>query len=99
MEHRCRHSGIDGALLSLVCGRGQDLALGRERNRAGGEVAGAADVAPFPQGHVDSPVGAARLAELPGPVERVDDPDPARAQTRRVVGALLGEHDVAGTPV
>ena len=48
---------------------------------------------------MDGPVGAAWLAEFPGPVQRVDDPDPARVQPRRVVGALLGEHDVAGTPV
>jgi hypothetical protein len=45
---------------------------------------------------VDGPVGAARLAELPGAVQRVDDPHPARGQPRGVVGALLGEHHVTG---
>jgi hypothetical protein len=46
---------------------------------------------------VDGPVGAAGFAELPGAVERVDDPDPARGQPRRVVGALFGQQHVPGT--
>ncbi len=99
MEHRCRNSGINGTLLSFTRSGGQDLALGGERDRAGGEVAGAAGVAPFPQGHVDGPVGTARLTELPGAVQRVEDPDPARAQARGVVGAFFGEHHVTGAPV
>ncbi len=45
---------------------------------------------------MNRPVGATRLAELPGAVERVDDPHPVRAEPRRVVGALLGEHHVTG---
>jgi hypothetical protein len=79
------------------------VALGGEGDGARGEVAGAAGAASagvagsLPEGDVDGPVGAARLAELPGPVQRVDDPDPVRGQPRRVVGALLGQDDVAGT--
>ena len=53
------------------------------RDRRSQQVAGAAGAPAFPQGHVDGPVGAARLAELPGAVERVDDPDPAPATLSR----------------
>jgi hypothetical protein len=45
---------------------------------------------------VDGPVGAAGLAELPGAVERVHDPYPARGPPGWVVGTLLGQHHVAG---
>jgi hypothetical protein len=45
---------------------------------------------------VHGPVGTARLAEFPGAVQRVDDPDPARRQPRRVVGPFLGEDHVTG---
>jgi hypothetical protein len=48
---------------------------------------------------VDGPVGAARFAELPGAVQRVDDPDPAGAEPRGVVGALLGQDDVTRAQV
>jgi hypothetical protein len=47
---------------------------------------------------VDGPVGAARLTELPGAVQRIDDPDPARTEPRGVVGTLLGEHHVTRPP-
>jgi hypothetical protein len=46
---------------------------------------------------VDRPVGPAGLGELPGAVERVDDPHPFGREPGRVVPALLGEHRVPGT--
>ena len=58
----------------------------RQRHGAGDRLAVAVD-----ERHVDGPVGAARLAELPGAVERVDDPDPVGAQSRPVLDALLGQ--------
>ena len=42
------------------------------------------------------PVVAAKLGELPGAVERVDDPHPIGGQPHGVVGAFLGEHRVGG---
>ncbi len=39
---------------------------------------------------MDCPVGTAGLAELPGTVERIDNPDPAGREAHRVVLALLG---------
>ena len=42
------------------------------------------------------PVGAAGLAELPGAVERVDDPHPLGVEAAAVLGALLGQHAVVG---
>ena len=83
--------------MSLAGGRGENPVLGGEGDRACGQVAALAD-APVPQGYVDGPVGAARLAELPGAVERVHDPHPVRAEPGGVVGALLGENDVTGAP-
>ena len=44
------------------------------------------------------PVGPAGLAELPGAVERVDDPDPLGGVPGGRVRALLRQHRVAGTP-
>lgn len=43
------------------------------------------------------PVRAVEFGELPGAVERVDDPHPLRRQSHRVVDTLFGEHGVAGT--
>ena len=74
-------------------GRRQHAALGGQRHRAGGK-SGAA----FPQSHVHGPVGPAVVAELPRPVQRVDDPYPVRGQPRLAVDALLGQHGV-GRPV
>jgi hypothetical protein len=45
---------------------------------------------------VHRPVVAPELGEFPRPVERIDDPDALRAQSHRVVGALLGQHRVVG---
>jgi hypothetical protein len=45
---------------------------------------------------VDGPVDAARLAELRGAVERVDDPHPACRPPGRVIGALFGQDDIPG---
>jgi hypothetical protein len=45
---------------------------------------------------VDRPVGASWFAEFPGPVQRVDDPDPLGREPRRVVRGLLGQDDVTG---
>jgi hypothetical protein len=45
---------------------------------------------------VHRPVGPALLAELPGPVQRIDDPYPLRGQPRLVVDALFGQHGIAG---
>jgi len=73
------------------------VALGRQRDRARGQVTVPVGVVPFPQGHVDRPVGASRFAEFPGAVERVDDPDPFGRKSRGVVRGLLGQDDVAGS--
>ena len=43
---------------------------------------------------MDGPVGSARLAELAGAVERVDDPDPVGGQPFLVVDALLGQDGI-----
>ncbi len=80
-------------------GRGQYLSLRRERDRARDQIAGPAAGAPFPQGYVDGPVGAPWFAELPGAVERVDDPYPVRGEPRGIIGALLGQDHVAGAAV
>jgi hypothetical protein len=45
---------------------------------------------------VHGPVGPTGLAELPGAVQRVDDPDPLGGVPGGRVGALLGQHRVAG---
>jgi hypothetical protein len=42
------------------------------------------------------PVGPAVLAELPGTVQRIDDPYPLRGQPRLVVDALFGQHGITG---
>ena len=44
---------------------------------------------------MNRPVGAARLAKLPGAVQRINDPDPAGGQPVRIVDRFLGEHRVA----
>ena len=62
----------------------------RQRDRAGDQFAG------LPQRDVHRPVLAAEFGELAGAVERVDDPHPLGGQPHRVVGALLGQHRVAG---
>ena len=67
---------------------GQGDALRGQSDRACGQFAG------FPQRHMHRPVGAAELGELPGAVERVDDPHPLGFEPSPVVGALLGEHRV-----
>jgi hypothetical protein len=46
---------------------------------------------------VDRPVAARRLAELPCPVEGIDDPDAGAVEPPAVVDTLLGEHRVVGT--
>jgi len=43
---------------------------------------------------VHRPVGPVRLAELPGAVQRVDDPHPLGGQPGRVVPALFGQHRI-----
>jgi hypothetical protein len=43
---------------------------------------------------VHRPVRAERLAELPGAIERIDDPDPLGGEPGRVVLALLGQDRV-----
>ena len=45
---------------------------------------------------VHGPVGAAILAELPGAVERIDDPDPFAFEPDRIVLRLFGEDGVVG---
>jgi hypothetical protein len=46
--------------------------------------------------HVHRPVPPAPFAELPGAVERIDDPHPLHLEAPEVVAALLGQHAVAG---
>ena len=67
----------------------EDLTLGGKRHRSSGQFAA------LPERHMDRPVCAAGLAELPGAIERVDDPYPVRRQPRRVVPALLRQDGVA----
>jgi hypothetical protein len=45
---------------------------------------------------VNGPVTAARLGELPGAVEGIDDPHPLHLEAAEVVGPLLGQHGVVG---
>ena len=40
------------------------------------------------------PVRPSRLAELPGAIERIDDPDPRGGEPGRVILALLGQDRV-----
>ncbi len=61
-----------------------------KRDRTGHEFPG------LPQRHVHRPVGAALFGELPGAVERVDDPHPPRGEPHRIVDALFGEHGIVG---
>jgi hypothetical protein len=49
------------------------------------------------QRDVDCPIGPSGLAELSRPVERVHDPDSARAEPFLVVDPFLGEDGVVGT--
>ena len=42
------------------------------------------------------PVLTPGFGELASPVERIDDPDPLRAQPRGVIEALLGQHCIVG---
>ena len=46
-----------------------------------------------------SPVRAARLAKLPGPVEGVDDPHAVGGQPAQIVLTFLGQHGIPGAPV
>jgi len=48
----------------------------------------------LPQRHVDRPVLATVLPELPGAVQRVDDPDAGGVQPAKIVDRLLGEDGV-----
>ena len=87
-----RRGGPSGAAATTAGGiGGQDEVPGGERDRA--DRRDAVDH----EGDVHGPVVAVLLAELPGAVERVDDPDPARAEADRVVGRLLREDRVVGT--
>ena len=63
---------------------------------AGSATAPATGRAADDERDVHGPVGAGRLAELAGAVERIDDPDPVGGEAGGVVLALLGEHGVAG---
>ena len=47
-----------------------------------------------PEGDVHGPVHARHLAELPGAVQGIDDPNTLRGQAGRAVGALLGQHGI-----
>ena len=63
------------------------------RHRTGDQVA------VLPQRDVHRPVVAGRLGELPGAVQRVDDPDPGGGEPVGVVDAglaLLRQHRVVG---
>ncbi len=62
----------------------------RQAHRGGGEPVAA------PQRDVHRPVDAARFAELPGAVERIDDPDALGVEPTRVLLAFLREHGVIG---
>ena len=70
--------------------RGERDALRGQRDRAGDQFAG------LPQRDMHRPVVASEFGELPGAVERVDDPHPLGGQSDRIVGAFLGEHRVTG---
>ncbi len=92
---RLRETAIRGR--SAVARRDDGRVAGVERlpqhrlgDRPGGQVAG------LPERDVHGPVVARHLGELPGAVERVDDPDPLGLQAALVVLALLGEHGVGG---
>ena len=54
------------------------------------------EFAGLPERNVHGPVVATEFGELAGAVERVDDPHPLGGQADGVVGALLGQHRVAG---
>ena len=69
---------------------GEDQVERRKADRTGGEMVG------VPQRDVHCPVGAARLAELAGAIERIDDPDPVGAEATRVLEAFLRQHRVVG---
>ena len=68
----------------------EDVPAGRAGHRTSDEPVG------LPEGHVHRPVVARHLAELPGPVERVDDPHALGREAGRPVGALLAEDSVVG---
>ena len=48
----------------------------------------------LPQRDMDRPVVASQFGELPGAVERVDDPHPLGGQPDGAVGTLFGQHRV-----
>ena len=84
-------------------GRGGSTGAGRvarTRSRAGSATAPISATPSIDQRDVDRPVVAVLLAELPGAVERVDDPDPGRVEPIAVVRGLLGEDRVVrpGSP-
>ncbi len=96
-DRRRTAAADDHARRTLVRGRHGRRGIGgqrephrRQRDGTGDRLAGAVD-----EGHVDGPVGAAGLAELPGAVERVDDPDAIGTESRPVLDALLGQDLVA----
>ncbi len=84
---RSDRGGGPGRYSGRPAGRQRD-ALRRERDSARGQLA------VLPQRDVHRPVGAARLAELPGPVQRVNDPHPAGGEPGGVVDCLLGQDRV-----
>ena len=94
VEHSQRDGGRPGARHHDAwlgrCGRrrrnvrrSQRNSLCRQRYRTGNELAG------LPERDVHGPVVAAQLGEFTGAVERIDNPDPLRAQPHRIICALL----------
>jgi hypothetical protein len=67
----------------------------RVRDAARWQADGArAELAAFYKRNVYCPVFAPDLAELTGPVERIDDPQAFLIKASRLTGALFGEHGV-----
>ena len=82
--------------LSAVAGGGVTVGVASVIPCAGRATAPATSSPDLPQRDVHGPVVAAQFGELPGAVERVDDPHPLGGEPDGVVGALLGQHRVAG---
>src|SRR5262244_749765 len=85
-----------GGLVRLTTTRSR--APGPAAPLAGGAAGGAVVASTWPwAGSATAPaVSAPGLAELPGAIERVDDPHPVGGQPRPVVPALLGQHRITG---